>query len=238
MTYPALVLRIRAMCIDLIIFTLLFWGTLVLVWRLELSAIYLKVVVLAVPLLLLEPMLLWLSGSTIGQHIVGIKVANKETGQNLFILKALIRYIVKMVLGFYSIITMAVTKRRQSFHDVVSGSVVLFKNETSAPSRYKIAENRKDGDARPGAGRRLLVIGVYLFLLYLIFGFVSYLLAPDKCWTEGMCTEPQQLRVMLGIIGFICAVLLVVVLGVLCKLPGAYYKKSVKILINTFPLCT
>lgn len=226
MKYPALVLRIRAMCIDLIVFVFLFWAVFLLIWKVQFSNDSLKIVVLSVPLLLFEPMCMSISGSTIGQHLVGIKVASRKTGKNLFILRAILRYVVKVVVGFYSVITMAVTHRRQSFHDVVSGSVVLFKDDARAPERYILRENVNDDRVKPGILRRLAVILLYLFLVNIVFGFLSLFLAPAECWGGGPCTESREMRVVLASIAFIGSVLLILVLGCLCKLPGAYYKKT------------
>ena len=225
MNYPALVLRIRAMCLDAIVFVLLFWIVLLLIWKLQFSSTYLKVIVVAIPLILFEPLWMWMTGSTIGQHIVGIRVANIRTERNLFILPAIVRFIVKILLGFYSVITMIVTKRRQSFHDVISNSVVLFKNESTAPDRYKIQENTTDVMSKPSIIRRILVTLMYLFLLLLTFSVTTVVIAPEQCWNGISCTKSQELGVLITSGVFLGLCLLVIILGCLCKLPGAYFKK-------------
>lgn len=158
MNYPALILRIRAMCLDAMVFVLMFWIVFLTIWKLQFTSTTLKLLIVTLPLVLFEPVWIWLTGSTIGQHLVGIKVTSKTKEKNLFIVNAVVRFITKILLGLPSVLTMIVTKRRQSFHDVISNSVVLFKNEASAPDRYKIQENRKDGDTRPSILRRLQVM--------------------------------------------------------------------------------
>ena len=225
MNYPALVLRIRAMCFDSILFVLMFWIGFLLLWKLQITSSYLKILIVASPLILFEPMWLWLSGSTVGQHMVGIKVAHNETHKNLFIINAVVRYLAKILLGVYSLLTMIVTKRRQSFHDVISNSVVLFKDEASAPQRYRIQENIRDSGTKPSILRRLMIIVIYMILVLVIFNWVAILVAPQSCWDDGVCTESQTMRVVIASVMMIVSLLVVVVLGFMSKLPGAYFKK-------------
>ena len=225
MNYPALVLRIRAMCFDSILFVLMFWIGFLLVWKLQITSTFLKIFIIATPLILFEPMWLWLTGSTVGQHIVGIKVAHKKTHKNLFIINAVARYLAKFLLGVYSLLTMIVTKRRQSFHDIISNSIVLFKNEASAPERYRIQENIKDSGNKPSILRRLMIIVIYMILVLAIFDWVAILVAPQSCWYDNICTDWQTIRVVIASVMVIFSLLVVVVLGCMSKLPGAYYKK-------------
>lgn len=66
---------------------------------------------------------------TLGQKITGIRVRRVGTLEKIPVPFALIRYFLKIILGFISLFTIIFSKKRRAIHDYASGSVVLFRND-------------------------------------------------------------------------------------------------------------
>ncbi len=224
--YPALYLRIKAMCIDSVVLVLLFFLLVFLVSTFNIANTAVRAVVMFGPVVLLEPVMIWLTGGSIGHHLSRIKVIDKVSGGNLFILKAITRVLVKYLLGFYSVVTMFLTQRRQSLHDVVSGSVVVFKNEGEAPERHKLQalEERKN---IPSLLRRILVTALYLVLMLILFSAIFIFTRSTACLdSAGACSSTEKITEMIASIIWLLASLVVLVAGLRGYLPGARATES------------
>lgn len=62
---------------------------------------------------------------TVGQKITGIRVRTLNTHQKISILSAYIRIVVKILLGFLSLLSIPLTKGRRAVHDYAAGSIVI-----------------------------------------------------------------------------------------------------------------
>jgi uncharacterized RDD family membrane protein YckC len=65
-------------------------------------------------------------GFTLGNYIKGIGVRNANNSEkkiNLF--RALFRYIIKILLGWISFLTISSNPKRQAIHDLAAGSVMI-----------------------------------------------------------------------------------------------------------------
>lgn len=62
---------------------------------------------------------------TIGQKITGIRVRTAVTYDNISIPAAYLRIIIKIFLGFISLLSIPLTKDRRAIHDFASGSIVI-----------------------------------------------------------------------------------------------------------------
>ena len=76
---------------------------------------------------------LWVKyGGTPGKLMLGIEVIDEKTGKNMSIGKSILRYIgyllstIPLLLGF---IWVAFDKRKRGFHDMIAGSVVVYKDK-------------------------------------------------------------------------------------------------------------
>src|SRR5262245_3704522 len=88
-------------------------------------------------LLLYEPLLVSLFGSTVGHYVYNMRVVDARTGGNVSFLKAVIRVVIKAVLGIYSFISMATTRRHQAVHDLMTRSTVQIRDAGRAsPEHY------------------------------------------------------------------------------------------------------
>ncbi len=227
MTYPVLYLRVKAMCIDSIVLIVLFYSLLAAIGSTDISNTLLKIAIVLCPILLIEPLMIWTTGGSIGHHFAGIRVIDKASGGNLFVLKGLVRFVVKIALGIYSMVTMLITRQHQSLHDLASASVVVFKNESTAPERYKLAPRPTDYPTKkPGVLRRLLVILIHVFIITIGYGLLSPFLASGKCLNENLCSPSEEQTLIISSLIFISLLLLVLVLGLCCKLPGVRVQKT------------
>ncbi len=72
-------------------------------------------------------------GFTIGNYVKGIRVRrHADTSKRINILYAFLRYIIKVLLGWLSFITMHGDPQKRAIHDMVAGSVVI-KRSTNKP---------------------------------------------------------------------------------------------------------
>ena len=164
-TYPRLLRRVQAVLIDSILIPIAFMLTLLLVGQFEVESIYIKAAALFLPIFILEPVMVAISGGTIGHHMLGIQVQSSNSGKNLNILLALLRFVIKTFLGWLSLIFVLITKRHQAIHDLLSMSVVINKSD-NLPSAEALPErsNQEDGYKYPPRFLRLFMIVLYILL--------------------------------------------------------------------------
>jgi uncharacterized RDD family membrane protein YckC len=85
----------------------------------------LRVALLLVVVFGYEP-LLTSRGCTAGQWLMGFRVRrDEEPAERIGVPAALVRYVVKGVLGFFSFFAISFTRRRRALHDMVAGSVAV-----------------------------------------------------------------------------------------------------------------
>jgi uncharacterized RDD family membrane protein YckC len=136
-------------------------------------------------LVLYEPVLVPLTGGTVGHYLCNLRVVDDRTNGNIGFLKAVARTLVKSVLGIYSFITMGTTLRHQALHDVLTRSTVQIRNLARAKEFHYRAERTIVGV--PSRTRRASVIVLYLIVLYVLVGIVGVFL-PAGCFTRGVCS--------------------------------------------------
>lgn len=74
--------------------------------------------------LLYEPLLVSFTGGTIGHRRANLRVVDDRTGGNVSVPKAVARALIKGPLGWVSFVTMALTRRSQAIHDLLTRSTV------------------------------------------------------------------------------------------------------------------
>jgi len=63
---------------------------------------------------------------TAGQFAMGLRVRrHKSVDDRISLPAAYIRYVVKLIFGFYSFFAMSFNKERRALHDLVAGSIVV-----------------------------------------------------------------------------------------------------------------
>jgi uncharacterized RDD family membrane protein YckC len=169
--------------------------------------------------LLYEPLLVSLAGSTIGHYRSNLRVIDNRSRGNISFAKAVLRVIIKGVLGIYSFITMATTSRHQAVHDLLTQSTVQIRDISKAsPHHYVYIRTELLSPAMPPAWRRMLVIIAYLAVIFLVallavHGIERARLLSTACLTRGRCSLGEDLAQM----GFgLCWV----AISVLCVIQG------------------
>lgn len=62
---------------------------------------------------------------TLGQKITGIRVRTNDSYEKISVPAAYLRIVIKIFLGFFSLLSIPFTKYRRAVHDFASGSVVI-----------------------------------------------------------------------------------------------------------------
>ena len=133
--------------------------------------------------------------------------------------------IAKTLFGAFSLPLMLLTKQHQSIHDFLSGSVVVFKNEAIASPAHKMeARETTFQDNKPSVGRRLIVISVYSVMMFMIYAAASSLLVSSQCSSYGQCKDIEIDKLVLATTMIWASNGIVLIFGLLGKLPGAYYR--------------
>lgn len=84
---------------------------------------------------LYDPLFISLFGGTIGHFLLGLKVRRKsDHSKKILFPLALIRYLIKGVLGIISLLTISGNKERLAIHDIFTGSIVLYIKEPKTGS--------------------------------------------------------------------------------------------------------
>jgi uncharacterized RDD family membrane protein YckC len=97
--------------------------------------------VCCVVLFLYEPTLVSRFGGTLGHMFQNLRVVDSRTGGNVPFWKAVVRFWLKAVLGVFSFLSMAFTKRHQAIHDLLTASTVQIRDpEKAKPHHYTMRE--------------------------------------------------------------------------------------------------
>jgi uncharacterized RDD family membrane protein YckC len=80
-----------------------------------------------ISVLFYDPIFTSLFGGTIGHFLLGIRVKKADSEiENISFSEALSRFIVKILLGMFSFITINSHKRKRAIHDLAAGSIVIY----------------------------------------------------------------------------------------------------------------
>jgi uncharacterized RDD family membrane protein YckC len=163
--------RFRGIMLDWLILMVVLFGALALAStvRNDNFSRALGIFVVAV-LLLYEPVLVSFTGSTLGHYFTNLRVVDDRSGGNVSFLKACARSLIKGVLGLYSFVILAATRRNQAVHDLLTKSTVQIRDPAKAlPGQYVI-ERSDTADARlPSRWKRVAAICVYLVLMFVAY---------------------------------------------------------------------
>jgi uncharacterized RDD family membrane protein YckC len=124
--YGTLLNRIKAIFIDGLVLTSFAIGASLIFSKFDHVNNLTRTIVFVFIFLLYDPIFTSLFGATIGHFVIGLRVRkdNDETNKIIFPV-AIIRYIVKVTLGWISLLTVTGSKKSKAIHDSLVGSVVL-----------------------------------------------------------------------------------------------------------------
>ncbi|MBV8659409.1 MAG: RDD family protein [Burkholderiales bacterium] len=79
-----------------------------------------------------EPIMVAFRGATIGHQLANIHVVSVRTGRKVNILTAIFRFLIKSLLGWFSYLSMFISRRNEAVHDGMTRSCVLIKDLSKA----------------------------------------------------------------------------------------------------------
>jgi uncharacterized RDD family membrane protein YckC len=190
--------RLTAVVVDSIVFMLIMAGALIVAvsFKSDNVARILGFTVVAT-WLLYEPILVSMTGATIGHHLYNLRVVD-DRGGNISFGKAVVRVVIKTLLGWYSFITMAMTSRHQAVHDLLTHSTVQIKDLTKAqPHHFATRREQLTAPGMPSMPRRVVVILAYLFVCLAVFSIAIAVaavpagLVSERCIDGAPCTGTE-----------------------------------------------
>jgi len=195
--YARFTRRLQAVFVDIIIFMLIFVAALSLAVSLKSDNVgRILGFTVAATWLLYEPILVSMTGGTIGHRIYNLRVVD-DRGGNVSFAKAVIRVVIKTVLGWYSFITMALTSRHQAVHDLLTKSTVQIKDLAKAqPYHFNARREQLTPPGMPSVTRRAVAIVIYLFLCFVLFtlalpGLGAAGLVSSRCIDGNPCSGSE-----------------------------------------------
>jgi uncharacterized RDD family membrane protein YckC len=124
-------------------------------------------IVVVIALLLYEPVLVSFAGGTLGHYFTNLRVVDDRDGGNVSFLKACLRALIKGLLGWYSFVILAATRRNQAVHDLLTRSTVQIRDPAKAsPGQYITERSELAAADLPSRVRRAVVICMYLLLMF------------------------------------------------------------------------
>ncbi len=142
------------------------------------------------------------TGGSPGHHLMGVAILDAKTGSRIGVVRALIRFILRTLLGWLSVVLVLTTRKHQALHDLVCRTNVVLLSPESLPEREKFTE-RITEDAKflyPSKIRRVIVIAVYVILSLLVMGIAGTILLSESCLLANRCT-PIETIVLLALNG-------------------------------------
>lgn len=173
-----------------------------------------ELIVLIALLVLYEPILVWRRGATIGHAAARLRVVAEATGRHPTFAQAFARYLLKCVLGLPSFVTMALTRRHQAVHDVLTRTTVRVPELVGMEATDFHLERAADPPGQlPSVGRRLLVVTLYLVAAYALLVVAFDALLSTECLLSRQCTAAERLVAQLMSAVWIAASLAIIVMG-------------------------
>ncbi|MDQ2180506.1 MULTISPECIES: RDD family protein [Marinifilum] len=125
--YPGIPDRIKAVICDSIVIIIFMFTASYLFAKFENVPDNARLIAFVFIFGLYDPIFTSLFGGTIGHFMLGIRVKKeKNKDKNILFPFALIRFIVKAILGWISLLTVAGNEKRKAIHDHLVGSVVIY----------------------------------------------------------------------------------------------------------------
>ena len=123
--YPQLSDRVQSTFVDTILLIVLMFVFASVLDKFENVPDWVRILMFASLFIIYEPVCM-VFGSTLGNYIKGIRVRkNNDSTKRINIFQAIVRYPVKVLLGWVSFLTIHSNPKRRAIHDLVSGSVMI-----------------------------------------------------------------------------------------------------------------
>jgi uncharacterized RDD family membrane protein YckC len=128
--YPGVYDRVKAIVVDAFVLILFMMMASYVFSLFENVPDIIRVIAFVFIFFLYDPIFTCTFGGTLGHMLIGIRVRREsDETKNIRFPKAVLRYIVKAVLGEISLFTVLNNPKRKAIHDYLVGSVVLYANQ-------------------------------------------------------------------------------------------------------------
>jgi uncharacterized RDD family membrane protein YckC len=205
--YPRLLRRVRAFLIDTTIFAILLYAWMISLPFVEGTTLLVKIGLLVVPLFIVDPGLVALTGGSPGHHMMGLRVRDAAHDRNIGILRSLARTLIRTSLGWLSFVFVLVTRRHQALHDYFTSTVVVLRDPESLPAFERFVARTEDG-ARyryPSKLRRVVMIFFYVVLEFAVLSALMAALLPERCLNHQRCTTGEfMVSGVLELLALVC----------------------------------
>ncbi len=127
--YATLPYRIKAAIIDGIIIIVAMYGVVEIFAFFETVPTSLRIITWISIFILYEPLLVSKLSGTVGHMYVGLAIKQEDNpSKNISFPSAIFRFIVKILLGWISFLTVSGNVKRKAIHDYAAHSIVLYHN--------------------------------------------------------------------------------------------------------------
>ncbi|MFT3902555.1 MAG: RDD family protein [Niabella sp.] len=138
--YPLLIDRIQSTFIDMSLIIALMFAFTNILDKFDNIPDWVRIILFVGLFLVYEPLCMTL-GATVGNYVKGIRVRkDTDTTKRINIFQAIIRYIVKTLLGWVSFLTINMNPKRRAIHDFVSGSVMIKLQKLKDKNSFALVE--------------------------------------------------------------------------------------------------
>lgn len=194
MLYPRLLRRVRAFLFDSVIFVILLYAWLATLPIFENARPLLKISLLVIPIVILEPVLVAFTGGTLGHHFMGLRIRDASSDQNIGVLRATARAIIRTLLGWLSFVFVLVTHKHQALHDYFTSTVVILRRPEPLPAQERFVARVQDRAhyRYPSIARRIAAIFGYVFLGFLMLIALSMATLSETCLSGARCTPGEM----------------------------------------------
>ncbi len=125
--YPLLIDRVQSTFIDTLFLIVMMFVASNVLDQFEHVPDWVRIAIVIVLFVVYEPLSTSL-GATLGNFIKGIRVRKvSDNTKNINLFQALYRYIIKLMLGWISFLTIHSNKERRAIHDMAAGTVMIKK---------------------------------------------------------------------------------------------------------------
>jgi uncharacterized RDD family membrane protein YckC len=179
-------------------------------------------ILVVIALLLYEPVLVSFTGGTLGHYLTNLRVVDERDGGNISFLKACARVVIKGVLGLYSFVILAATRRNQAIHDMLTRSTVQLRDPAKAsPGQYITERSEPSNPNMPSGVRRIVVICAYLVLMFIAGGIITGGVLSPRCINNNYCSASERVVSLAVGITLLALTALIITLGWKGRLIGA-----------------
>lgn len=226
LVYPRLIRRVRALVIDSLLIPIAALATLIIGDALGVSGVVGKLLLFFVPIFLLEPVMVSLTGGTVGHHLCRIKVTRRNGVDRLNLAAAVLRFLMRLSFGWFSFLLVLTTRRRQALHDLAARSIVTLRDPAAVPPCEALPENAVEeaGYAYPAAWKRVAAIVLYCIAAVVANGVLGTLALSEACLMADRCSDADRLVLLLANLLLVASLAAVIVFGWKARLYGCRRK--------------